>query len=309
MTETITLATRAGDLAVIQTKITADALREKIPGLEIDIKTITTRGDSDRTTTLWKLTTTGFFTSQLEEALLNNQAHIAIHSFKDLPTQMHPGLIVAAVCDRQFSEDCLIAAKKIKTINDLPKSATVGTSSLRRLVQVKRLRDDLKVEPVRGNVPTRIRKVDEGEYDAIILARAGIERLGLNNRISLCFDPADFIPAPAQGALALQTREDDQEVNDIVSNVNDDKARIVCLAERQILVTTKCGCHAPVGAFAKIENNKIEIIAFIADQTGDRFISKQMVGPVDDYLKIAEKLANELLNSGGKEILENLKNE
>ncbi|MHC4843651.1 MAG: hydroxymethylbilane synthase, partial [Planctomycetota bacterium] len=296
-------------LAVIQTKITADALREKIPGLEIDIKTITTRGDSDRTTTLWKLTTTGFFTSQLEEALLNNQAHIAIHSFKDLPTQMHPGLIVAAVCDRQFSEDCLIAAKKIKTINDLPKSATVGTSSLRRLVQVKRLRDDLKVETVRGNVPTRIRKVDEGEYDAIILARAGIERLGLNNRISLCFDPADFIPAPAQGALALQTREDDQEVNDIVSNVNDDKARIVCLAERQILVTTKCGCHAPVGAFAKIENNKIEIIAFIADQTGDRFISKQMVGPVDDYLKIAEKLANELLNSGGKEILENLKNE
>jgi hydroxymethylbilane synthase len=306
MTRTITLATRAGDLAITQTNIIAKVLKTKHPDIKIEIKTITTTGDVDRKTTLWELKSTGFFTSKLEESLLDKQADIAVHSFKDLPTQTSPELTVAAICDRQFTEDCLITSKKIKNINELPKNATVGTSSLRRIVQLKRLRPNLHAVSIRGNVPTRIKKVDEGKYDAVILARAGIERLGLSNRISFCFDPVKFLPAPAQGAIAVQTRKDDKNTCDIVSQIDDEQARIVSLAERQILVATKCGCHAPVGAFAQIKGTQISIKAFIADQKGKNFISDQITGPLDDVLDLSEKLAEKLLNSGGKEILENI---
>jgi hydroxymethylbilane synthase len=309
MTKTFTLVTRAGDLAVAQTNIITQALKTKNPDLKIEIKTITSKGDRDRKTTLWKLKTTGFFTSQLENALLDKLAHIAVHSFKDLPTQMPNGLNVTAICDRQYPEDCLIAAKKVSSIDELPAEAKIGTSSLRRIVQLKRLRPDLKALPIRGNVTTRIRKIDEGQFDAVILARAGIERLSLSNRISFCFDPKKFIPAPAQGALAVQTRQDDTDACKIMSRIDDENARITSLAERQILITTKCGCHAPVGAFAQIKNKQIQINAFIADQQGKKFISKQISGPINDAIKLAQQLANNLLNAGGKEILENLKSE
>ncbi|MHC4759675.1 MAG: hydroxymethylbilane synthase [Planctomycetota bacterium] len=294
MTRTITLATRAGDLAITQSNIIAELLKTKHPDIKIEIKTITSKGDIDRKTTLWKLKTTGFFTSKLEEALIDKQTDIAVHSFKDLPTQTSPALTVAAVCDRQFTEDCFITSKKIKNINELPKNVSVGTSSLRRIVQLKRLRPDLCVVSIRGNVPTRIKKVDEGKYDAVVLARAGIERLRLSN------------PAPAQGAIAVQTRKDDKNTCDIVSQIDDEQARIVSLTERQILVATKCGCHAPVGAFAQIKGTQISIKAFIADQKGETFLSDQVTGPLDSALNLSEQLADKLLNSGGKEILENI---
>jgi len=274
------------------------------PDIQFKIKKVTTRGDRDRRTALWELKDSGFFTSQLENALLAGEADFAVHSFKDLPTKQQNGLTIAAVCDRQFVEDCLITSHPVRSIEQLPLSAKVGTSSLRRVAQLKRLRPDLKVIPVRGNVKTRIKKLDNGDVDAIILARAGVERLGLGHRLAFCFDPTEFIPAPAQGALALQTRSNDVTTQKIAAAIDDKKARVTCFAERQVLVTMQCGCHAPVGAFAKISGGNIEIHAFISDLQGQNFIKRRIVGSAKESDKLAEQIANDLLSSGGKEILQ-----
>ncbi len=291
-------------MAIAQTEIVTGALKKIYPDIQFKIKKITTRGDRDRRTALWELKDSGFFTSQLENALLAGKADFAVHSFKDLPTRHQDGLTIAAVCDRQFVEDCLVATDVVDSIEQLPLSAKVGTSSLRRVAQLKRLRPDLKVIPVRGNVKTRIKRLDSGDVDAIILARAGVERLGLGHRIVFCFDPAKFIPAPAQGALAVQIRSDDVTTRKIAAAIDDKEARVAGFAERQVLVTMQCGCHAPVGAFAKITGSDIEIYAFISDLEGRNFIERQIVGPTKKSNKLAEQIANDLLEEGGKEILQ-----
>jgi hydroxymethylbilane synthase len=302
----LTVATRGADLAIAQTRLIISALRKTCPDLQIKIKKITTKGDRDKSTALWDLKNAGFFTSQVEDALLSGQADFAVHSFKDLPTQQRKGLILTAVCERTFPEDCLIANDSVGSIRQLPQSARIGTSSLRRAAQIKHLRADLTPAPIRGNVPTRIKLLQEGKFDAIILARAGIERLGLGGKISLCFDPEQFIPAPAQGALAVQTRTDDSTATELIAAIDNEKLRTITFAERRVLVTMQCGCHAPIGAFAKITGNDMEIRAFISDLEGKNFISRRLTGPAADADNLAEKIANELLNAGGREILEKL---
>jgi hydroxymethylbilane synthase len=308
----LTVATRGGKLAIAQTEIVIGTLKKIYPGLQVEIKKVTTAGDRDRRAALWDIKQTGFFTSRVEDALLADQADFAVHSFKDLPTRQREGLTIAAVCDRKFVEDCLIASKPIASIEELPLAAKIGTSSLRRTAQLKRLRTDLQLEPIRGNVTTRIRKLEEarphadgGQFDAIILARAGLERLGLSDKISFCFNPKQFIPAPAQGALAVQTRSDDTETTNLVFAIDDKIARTASLAERQVLATLQCGCHAPVGAFAEIEGDKINIYAFISDLEGENFIKHGITGSISDANKLAEELANDLLSAGGEKILQN----
>lgn len=297
MMSVLTVATRGGKLAIAQTEMVVSSLKKNHPDIQFKIRKITTEGDRDRRTTLWKLETSGFFTSQVEDCLLAGEADFAVHSFKDLPTRQREGLTIAAVCERQFAEDCLIAADSMASIEQLPKAAKIGTSSLRRMVQLRRLRGDLVPTPIRGNVTTRIRLLEEGKFDAIILARAGVERLGLQKKISFCFEPEQFIPAPAQGALAVQTRTDDVATRKLVAAIDDKKTRTVTLAERQVLVTTQCGCHAPVGAFAKITGDDIEIRAFISDTEGENFISRRITGPAAKAEKLAQKLANDLLST------------
>jgi hydroxymethylbilane synthase len=302
----LTVATRAGKLAIAQTEIVCSLLKEIHPDIQVKIKEITTAGDHDRRTALWNLKDTGFFTSALEDALLTDQADFAVHSFKDLPTHQRYGLTIAAVCDRQYAQDCLIAAGSVTSIEQLHHEAKIGTSSLRRAAQLKHLRPDLVPTAVRGNVLTRIRRLEEGKFDAVILARAGIERLGLSDKITFSFEPAQFIPAPAQGALAVQTRTDDNQTNSLIAAIDDEKLRAVTFAERKILTTMQCGCHAPVGAFAKIKVDKIEITAFISNVDGTNFVRRQIAGPLKDAQNLAEKLANDLLASGGKKILASL---
>jgi len=305
MPQTLTAATRRGNLAIAQTEIVIAALKKTHPNIEIKIKTITTRGDTDRRTALWKLKTTGFFTTQVEDALLAGQADFAVHSFKDLPTRQREGLTIAAVLDRKFVEDCLISANPVGSIEQIPKSATIGTSSPRRIAQITHLRPDLQPTDIRGNVTTRIRKLHKGNFDAIILARAGLERLGLSDKITFCFDPKEFIPAAAQGTLAVQTRADDDATSELIAVIDDEKARISSLAERRILSTMQCGCHAPAGAFATINKDGIIISSFISDLQGKNFIRRDITGAAADADKLAQKLANELLNAGGKQILKN----
>ena len=314
MKKTYIVASRGSKLAVVQSESIIKALSRIYPDIKFELKLITTEGDKDRRTALWDLKSSGFFTSQVEDALVSGkadstgspQADLAVHSFKDLPTKMPEQLIIAAVCKREFPEDCLVAAKAISSVDELPASAKIGTSSLRRAVQIKKLRSDLQPTPIRGNVPTRIRLLKEGKFDAVVLARAGLERLGIGSEISICFEPEKFIPAPAQGALVVQTRATDSELNKLVLGVDDAVSRLEAMAERQILVTTRCGCHAPVGAFAKITGESIRICAFISDAEGVNFIRREIEGPAIGAQGLGEKLANQMLDAGGREILKKL---
>lgn len=306
MSRMLTAATRRGDLALAQTRTVIAALKAKHPDLDVRIREIITAGDKDRRTALWDLKDTGFFTSQLEDALLTGAADFAVHSFKDLPTQERPGLAVTAIYNRQWPEDCLLAKRPARSLDEVPEAARVGTSSLRRAAQLRHLRPDLELVPLRGNVQTRIRKLQTADLDAIILARAGLERLGLANLISIIFDPKQFIPAPAQGALAIQTRNDDNETVGIVQSLDDPSGRALVLAERQVLVTLQCGCHAPVGAYAEREGETMELHAFIADVHGRNLIHKQAKGPLSQAVSLGEQVAQELLDAGGREILREL---
>jgi hydroxymethylbilane synthase len=266
---------------------------------------ITTSGDKDRRTELWKLKTTGFFTSQLEDALLAGEADFAVHSYKDLPTKPREGLATAAVCLRKFVEDCLITTQPSSSIERLPTFAKVGTSSLRRIAQIKHMKPDVETAALRGNVPTRIRKLEQGQFDAIILARAGLERLSLQDKISAVLDPVDFVPAPAQGALAIQTRSEDR-TEELIAVLDDRQARTTTFAERHVLTVMQCGCHAPVGAHAKIQGDDLTLDAFICGLDGSNFIRRKITGPAEQAQQLAENIANQLLTAGGKQILKDL---
>jgi len=304
--KSLTVATRGGALAIAQTEHVIATLKKFHPGLEIRIKEITTTGDKDGRTALWTLKETGFFTSQVEDALTAREADFAVHSFKDLPTAQREGLTIGAVFDRNSVEDCLVSASSVESIDQLPAGAKIGTSSLRRAAQLKHLRADLVPTPIRGNVHTRLRKLETDQFDAILLARAGLQRLGLAEKISFIFDPAVFIPAPAQGALGIQIRADDDETNEIIAAIEDKNARTTTAAERKILTTMQCGCHAPVGAYAEITGGDIHVRAFISEPDGKNFIGREIAGPTEDAENLAENLAEELLKAGGREILASL---
>jgi hydroxymethylbilane synthase len=304
MCKLLTVATRAGRLAVAQTQIVISAIKVACPDVEIEIKKVITSGDRDRRTALWNLRDSGFFTSQVEDAVLTGQADFAVHSFKDLPTRQSKGLTIPAVLDRRFPEDCLIAAKPVTALERLAKGSKVGTSSLRRVAQLRHLRPDLHPVSIRGNILTRLRQLETGKVDAVILARAGVERIGLGRRISFCFDPTQFIPAPAQGALAVQAGKDNTAACGLLTEINDEIVRIATLAERQVLIKMQCGCHAPVGAFAQYHGERITIVAFIADIEGTKMIRRQVTGPAEQATTLADQIASELLDAGGKEILQ-----
>jgi len=294
MKKTLIIATRTGSLAIVQTQIVVAAIQKLFPALDIRIKKIASEGDKDHRTTLWELKETGFFTSILEDALLAKEADIAVHSYKDLPTAIRDGLTIGAVLDRKFPEDCLVTASLIKSLDELPKEGIVGTSSLRRTVQLKRLRNDLRCVPIRGNVTTRLKKLEQGDFDAIVLARAGLERLGLSDKISIIFDPTKFIPPPAQGALAVEVRADDTETKEIVSKLDDKDSRITTTAERQVFSALGCGCHAPAGVFAQISGNKITISACFSNPDGSNFREHSLSGLITDSANLALSLADKL---------------
>ena len=303
----IRIATRASKLALAQTKIIADRLRKLDDHLDIQIVTVSTKGDTDKSDFLYKSGTVGLFTSSVEKTLLENKADIAVHSLKDLPTAITPGLVVAAIPKRDSVTDALIASTQINTIEDLPKNAVVATSSLRRMGQLYLLRDDIKCVPLRGNVETRISKVAAGKVNAAIIACAGLNRLGLSEKISIILDPKIFPITPGQGALAIQTRADDDELVKLVSKLEHEETRIATTAERQILAEMHGGCSIPLGVYSQIKDDTITIEAMVSDIDNKKCVKKSGTAKLRDAQNLANQIAYELLNSGGREILENIR--
>lgn len=301
--KTLVVATRGSRLALAQTGIVINALKEIHPDIGFEIKRITTRGDTQKTAALWQLSGFGFFTKQVEETLLGGEADIAVHSFKDMPTEVTEGLTIAAVCERLFPQDCVVSSQPVSSLDDFGPGARIGTSSFRRIAQIKHLRSDLVTTPIRGNVETRLSKAESGQTDAVILARAGLERLGLAEKITFSFDPLQFIPAPAQGALAVQIRAGEAETTRIVASIDHAPTHLVVSAERKVLTRLHPGCHAPVGVFAKITGSDIMITAFVADVEGKVFLRRKIKGPVAESDRLADKLANELIKDGAADIL------
>ena len=304
----IRIASRASKLALAQVDLVRKLLENICPGLVTSIVKISTKGDRDRSDFLYKSESMGFFTSEVEKALLDGRADLAVHSLKDLPTALTPDLIVAAIPKRESPADALIARDKVASVHDLPAGAAIGTSSLRRIAQLYLIRDDIKCVPLRGNVETRVRKVMEGGVDAIVIACAGLNRLGLNDKISAILPPKEFIPAPAQGALAVQIRGDDSELADLVGQIDDKNSRIAVETERCVLETMHGGCSIPLGVYSQIQNGQINVDAIISDLNGSKYVRRTKTGPLDEAKTVAKKLAGSLLADGGQEILDQIRN-
>jgi hydroxymethylbilane synthase len=283
-----------------------DALSTACPNVSITIVEVSTKGDRDKSDFLYAVGSVGFFTTEVERVLLEGRADVAVHSLKDLPTAITEGLTIAAIPTRQAVNDVVVASAPIASLNDLPKGAVVGTSSLRRITQLKRLRPDLDCQPLRGNVETRLRKVREGQYDAIVLAQAGLNRLGLQDGHRLVLEPTEFIPAPGQGALAVQTRSDDTELRQLVSRLEDPNARLTAETERRILAGLHGGCSIPLGVHARIDGQTIHIYTILCDLSG-QCVQKSLSCAVEDAGENADNLTQEILNNGGREILKTLR--
>jgi len=295
------LGTRKSKLALWQ----ANFVKEKLEalGCKVEIVPITTTGDKILDAPLAKIGGKGLFVKEIENALLAGEIDLAVHSLKDVPITIPEGLTLSAITEREEPYDVLISRNGYK-LEELPSSAVVGTSSLRRQVQIKRRRRDLKVEILRGNVDTRLRKLKEGLYDAIVLAYAGVKRMGLSGEISQVLE--DFIPAVGQGSLAIETRVEDERVINFVKVLNHEESWLRAMCERAFLRELQGGCQVPMGAYAWIEGDRIKIKGFISDLEGERFLEGYEEGSLREVEEVGKRLAQRLLREGGEEILKEI---
>ena len=306
----LTIGTRSSKLALWQANHVKDELKKLFPDLEINLKEIKTKGDYITDVALSEVGGKGLFTKEIEDALLANEIDLAVHSLKDLPTKLPDGLKIGAVLKRESAHDVLISCKGIPRnspigfLNLLPNSR-IGTSSLRRIAQLKSIRPDLEYADLRGNLDTRIRKLEEGQFDAIVLAFAGIKRLGFENKISEHLNPKEILPAAGQGALAIEIRGNDKETEKLISTLNNNETFLASIAERTFLETLQGGCQVPIGAYSEIEGNKITLYGVIASLNGDKIVKDKITSSmeINDCSKIGKNLAELLLQKGGSEIL------
>jgi hydroxymethylbilane synthase len=301
----IIIGTRGSQLALWQTNWVKAQIEKHHPGIEVEIKVISTKGDRVLDVSLPKLGEQGkgLFTKELEDALFERRVDLAVHSLKDLPTELPPGLHIGAICEREDARDALVARNPTVSFNELPDRALIGTSSLRRQAQLKSARPDLVIEPVRGNVDTRLRKLDEGRYDAIVLAAAGLHRLGHANRITEHLSEDLMLPAVGQGALAIETREDDARTGEIIHPLDHEATRLACSAERAFLKGLGGGCLVPIAAYATIESEVMTLNGLVASPDGSEIVRAQQSGPSGDAALLGQQLADELLARGAARIL------
>ena len=306
MTDKIRIGTRGSQLALWQTNWVKSRIEKHHPGIEVEITVISTKGDRVLDVSLPKLGEQGkgLFTKELEDAIFEHRVDLAVHSLKDLPTELPAGLGIGAICEREDVRDALIARDPIRSIGELPQRAVIGTSSLRRQAQLRRARADLIVEPVRGNVDTRLRKLDEGAFDAIVLAAAGLRRLGHANRITEHLSEDFMLPAVGQGALAIETRADDAVIDEIVRTLDHEPTRLACRAERAFLRGLGGGCLVPIAAHATINaGGTMLLTGLVASPDGSEALRDRQSGLSSDAEAIGQRLADELLSRGADRIL------
>lgn len=297
----LTVGTRGSSLALWQTKHVISALERAWPGLSCHVKRFKTKGDKTLEVPLPQIGGKGLFTAELEHALREGDIDFAVHSLKDLPTDPSPGLTLGAVTNRTNAQDVLVAHEQW-TLETLPAGATVGTSSLRRAAQLHHVRPDLDVQPIRGNVDTRVRKVQDGTYDAAVMAAAGLERLGLTDHIAEYLSLDVMLPAAGQGALAVQCRAGDTQVLALLAAIDNEADRMATRAERTFLSALGGGCSTPIAAYARVgDDAMIEMNALIVSLDGQMVIRVQGVGT--DAQQLGRELAKEALGQGAQEML------
>ena len=293
------IGSRGSQLALWQAHHISALLREH--GHEVDLKIIKTTGDKITDVALAKVGTKGMFTKEIEEALADGSIDLAVHSLKDLPTELSSGFEIAAITTRENPRD-VFCSSKYKNIDDLPRGARVGTSSLRRQAQLKAVRPDLDIHPLRGNVDTRLRKLEAGEYDAIILAAAGLYRLGKTELVRQVISAETMCPAAGQGALGIEIRAGDTVTRQRLAFLDDVSARATTTCERALLNKLGGGCQVPIGAFAEVRNGRLHLEAIVADPDGSKVLRESRDGT--DPVQLGESVGQTLLERGGDAILE-----
>jgi hydroxymethylbilane synthase len=302
MEQTIRIGTRGSQLAIYQANVVKEELEKKFPGIHFQIVVIKTKGDKILDVPLSKIGDKGLFTKELEVAMFDNEIDMAVHSLKDLPTSFPEGVVLGAVLKRGEVRDALISTTK-KSLQDLTSEDIIATSSLRRKAQLLRINKDFKIVEIRGNVNTRIRKMEEVFCTVMVMAAAGLQRLGMDNYISELIDPSLVIPACSQGAIAIEIRENDAVIAALVDSINDPHTLTATNAERAFLRTLEGGCQIPVGSHSRITGDQFEITGFISSIDGSEYLCEKAEGSVGQAVEISVGLAEKLLSLGGRDIL------
>jgi hydroxymethylbilane synthase len=302
------IGSRGSKLALAQAEWARNALALSHPEYDIHIEIIKTTGDV-KTDPLSAIGGKGVFTKELEDALLDARIDIAVHSLKDLPTIVPEGLLLAAITEREDPRDALVLPKEsdlvCQSLADVPERSVVGTSSPRRLAQIKNLRPEIEVKDLRGNVDTRLCKLDDGQYDAIILAAAGLRRLGLAERISVAISTGQMLPAVGQGAIGLETRAEDEFAIELVRELDHEATSLACTAERALLRALGGGCQLPIAAHAVLHDQELRLAGLVASRNGAQVVRDEVSGPCMEAERLGAGLANRLLARGAAQLIEN----
>ena len=301
--KTLKIATRQSPLALWQANYVKDRLQQQYPDLTVELVPMVTKGDVILDSPLAKIGGKGLFVKELENALLNKEADIAVHSMKDVPMQFPEGLGLAVICQREDPRDAFVS-HSYRTFAELPQGAVVGTSSLRRQCQLKALRPDLDIRSLRGNVGTRLSKLDNGDYDAIILASAGLIRLGLADRIASFIDVEQSLPAAGQGAVGIECRTDDVQVHALLAPLADAETTYCVRAERAMNNHLQGGCQVPIGGYAVLQQGQLYLRALVGDIDGSRIIRAEGKSAVENAEVLGVQIAEQLLAQGADKILQ-----
>jgi hydroxymethylbilane synthase len=303
MRKHIKIGTRGSLLATTQSTWVKNQIEAAHPGISVEMVIIVTKGDKILDVPLAKVGGKGLFVKEIEEALLRKEVDLAVHSMKDVPSELPEELHLGIIPLRENPHDAFISTQ-YATVAELPQGATVGTSSLRRRSQLAALRPDLEIVDLRGNLDTRLRKLDEGQFQAIILAAAGLNRLGMSDRATGYFSAKEMLPAVGQGALGIELRKDDSELLAGLSFLNDAKTTVAVTAERGFLFRLEGGCQVPIGAFAEVHDDEVQLTGLVASVDGKEVLKESITGPKEKAQELGTRLANKILEMGGKEILD-----
>ncbi len=300
--KSLRIATRKSPLALWQAEYVRDRLLAAHPALQVELVRMTTQGDKILDSPLAKIGGKGLFVKELEEGLLSGRADLAVHSMKDVPVELPAGLHLPVICEREDPRDAFVS-RRYKTLDELPHGARVGTSSLRRQCQIKARRPDLEIASLRGNVNTRLAKLDAGEFDAVILAAAGLLRLGFGERITAYLDPAVSLPAIGQGAVGIECRSDDPEVNALLRVLDHPETHIRVSAERAMNHRLEGGCQVPIAGHATLAGDSLRLRGLVGDPDDGRVIRGEVSGPAAEAQRLGVALAEDLLSRGAAAIL------